>query len=259
MPFTTVAFFEIQTLAAAYLPIAAVADQHVRVVGDDIQVPSLSMVAAIAGGVSSTTLLNQMRLSSPSLRERGLYQLSPLQVAATNVLPGTPHRVVDLRDNPLKLVVGEQLNAEAIGTVTTQEMWAMLCLSDGPIAPIKGDIFTVRATGAATALTIGAWGNRALTFDEDLPRGRYQIVGMRAESAGLIAARAVMVGGGWRPGVLGCAVVEELQSEMFRRGNMGVFGEFEDIEPPTIDFLSLSADTLLYVYLDLIQVRKGPA
>ena len=259
MPLTTVAFYEIQTLAAAYLPIAAIADQHVRVVGDDIQVPTLNQIVALAGGLSSTTLLNQMRLSSPSLRERGLFQMSPVNVAATNVEPGTPHRVVDLRDNPLVLVPGEQLNAEVLGTVVTESAWCVAWLADGPIVPVKGNIFTVRVTAAAVALAEGAWGNRALTFDEDLPRGRYQLVGMRPESAGLVAARAVFVGGGWRPGVLGSNVVEDLQSNIFRYGNLGVLGEFEDIEPPTIDFLSVSADTLLYCYLDLIQVRKGPA
>jgi hypothetical protein len=259
MPLTTVAYYEAQTLAAAYLPIAAVADQHVRVVGDDIQMPTLNQIVALAGGISSTTLLNQLRLSSPSLRERGLFQVSPVNVAASNVEPGSPHRVVDLRDTPLVLVPGEQLNAEALGTVTTEEAWCIAWLADGPIAPVKGNIFTVRVTGAAVALTAGAWNNRALTFEEDLPRGRYQLVGMRPESAGMIAARAVFVGGGWRPGALGCNVVEDLQNNIFRYGNLGVLGEFEDIEPPTIDFLSVSADTLLYCYLDLIQVRKGPA
>ena len=260
MPLTTVAYYEAQILAAAYLPVAAVADQHVRVVGDDIQVPSLNQIVAVAGGISSTTLLNQMRISSPSLRERGLFQMSPVIVAASNVEPSGPHRVVDLRDTPLVLVPGEQMNAEVLGTVVAaEESWCIVWLADGPIVPIKGNIFTIRVTGAAAALTAGAWNNRALTFDEDLPRGRYQLVGMRPESAGLVAARAVFVGGGWRPGALGCNVIEDLQSNVFRYGNMGILGEFEDIEPPTIDFLSVSADTLLYCYLDLIQIRKGPA
>lgn len=259
MPFTTVAFFEIQTLAAAYLPIAAVPDQHVRVVGDDIQVPTLSQIVVLWGGISSTTLLNQMRITAPSLRERSLYQVAPLAIAATDVQPGASQIVIDLRDSPLELVVGEQMNAEALGTVVTQEMWCGACLADGPIAPVKGKIFTIRTTGAAAALSIGLWNNRALTFDEDLPRGRYQIVGMRAESAGLIAARCVFVGSGWRPGTIGKAIVSQEQNDLFRQGRMGVFGEFEDIEPPTVDFLSLAADTLLYVYLDLIQIRKGPA
>ena len=259
MPLTLAAFYESQTLAAAYLGIAGVADQHVRVVGDDIQVPSLNQIIAIAGGISSTTLLNQLRLSSPSLRERGLFQIAPANVAATAVEPGSPARVVDLRENPLVLVPGEQLNAEVLGTVTTQPSWCCVFLAEGPIAPVIGNMFTIRVTGAAAALTAGVWGNRALTFDEDLPRGRYQLVGMRPESAGCVAARAVFSGYGWRPGAIGNSVVEDLHDRIFRYGKMGVFGEFEDIEPPTIDFLSVSADTLLYCYLDLIQVRKGPA
>lgn len=259
MPFTTVAFFEASIPGATFAPIAAVADQHVRVVGDDIQVPTLNQIVAIAGGISAATAIHQLRISAPSLRERGLYQVAPLNVAATDVEPASPHAIIDLRDNPLVLVNGEQMNADAIGDpAAVQEQWCVVWLADGPIVPVKGNVFTIRVTGA-TALGIGAWTNVALTFTEDLPRGRYRIVGLRPQSAGCIAARAVFVGGGWRPGALGCDVVEDHQSNIFRGGNLGDFGEFEDIEPPTLDFLSISADATQAAYLDLIQVRKGPA
>lgn len=258
MPFTTVAFFEAQTVAAAYVPIAAIADQHLRISGDDIQLPTLSQIALIAGGCSDTAGLPRMRVTSPSLREKGLYEVSPIAVATATVEPNAVHQLIDLRRNPLKLVVGEQLNAEVLSTVTTEEAWLIAWLTDAPIAPITGEVFTVRATGAAT-LVAGAWTNAALTFSEDLPRGRYQIVGMRAISAGLVAARCVLVGGGWRPGVLGNDGSDDQASDIFRMGNMGIFGEFEDIEPPTIDFLSVSADTAEVVYFDLVQLRKGPA
>jgi hypothetical protein len=46
---------------------------------------------------------------------------------------------------------------------------------------------------------------------------------------------------------------------MFRNGTFGIFGEFEDTDQPTVDFLSVSADTAQEVYFDLIQVRDGAA
>ena len=46
---------------------------------------------------------------------------------------------------------------------------------------------------------------------------------------------------------------------LFTAGGMGVLGEFESTRPPTIDMLSISADTAdILGVLDLVQVRAGP-
>lgn len=256
--FTTVGFYESVDQAGAYVALNAVADQHVRVSGDDIQVPTLNQVLAIAGGVESAAAF-RARLTSPSLRERSLFQITPLNTgAAAAVEPATPQAVVDLSESPLVLVAGEQLNIEALANpVAAQVQWGIVWLGDGVQAKVRGPIFSVRATGA-TALVAGSWTNVALTFDEDLPRGRYQLVGLFPVSAGMIAARAVFVGFGNRPGALGSDALSDLQSYLFRYGELGVFGEFEDTEPPTMDCLAVSADATQEFWLDLIQLRKGP-
>ncbi len=257
--FTIVAFHESIDQAAVFEPIAAVADQHVRVVGDDIQVPTLNKVVAVAV-MAESAVEPRARLVSPSLRVLSRPMLLPLNVlAAASVPPGDPQRVVDFRTSPLELVVGEQLNLEILANpVAAQRQGGIVWLADGPIVPVVGKIFTVRAT-SATAAVAGAWTNVAVTFDEDLPRGRYQLVGLHAISANMIAARAVFVGGvGWRPGALGGDATSDLAHPMFRMGHMGVFGEFEDIEPPTFDVHAVAADATQQFYLDLIQLRSGP-
>lgn len=257
---TLVAYSESIDQAGIFEPIAAVPDQHVRVVGDDIQIPTLSQIVVVAV-MAESAAPPRARLTSPSLRVLSRPMIAPLNVgAAAAVLPANPHRVVDLRSSPLQLVVGEQLNLEILANpVAAQRQSAIVCLADGPIVPVDGKIFTVRAT-SATAAVAGSWTNVALVFDEDLPRGRYQLAGMKALSANMIAARAVFVGGaGWRPGVLGNASVDQLENPLWRIGGMGVFGEFEDIEPPTLDVLAAAADATQEVYLDLIQLRAGPA
>lgn len=256
--FTTVAFYENIDPAGAFAPIAGVADQHVRVVGDDIQVPNQMNKIILAAGMIENTVAPRARLTAPSLRRLVLPMLAPLNVAGAGAVePNSPQRIIDRRLSPLELESGEQLNAEIFSNpAAAQDQSVVAWLGDGVIQPVTGKIFTVRATGATT-LVAGAWGNTPLTFDEDLPRGRYQIVGMRPESAGCVAARCVFVGGGPRPGALGCDGVDDIQADVFRHGNLGVFGEFEDNEPPTVDFLSISADTAEVVYFDLIQVRQG--
>jgi hypothetical protein len=82
---------------------------------------------------------------------------------------------------------------------------------------------------------------------------------MGAISTGCIAARVVFIGGQYRPGVLGQASIATIPNSIFRNGTFGIFGEFEDTDQPTVDFLSVSADTTQEVYFDLIQVRDGAA
>lgn len=261
MPFTTVAFQESVDPAGVFNALTAIADQHITVSGDDLRVPSLRNIIAVAGGVD-VTVESFLRLSSPSLRIRQLLHVEPLNTAsAAAVEPLSPHRLYDLRRNPVALVEGENLNAEINSDpLAAQIQWAVVWLADRAPEPVRGEIFTARAT-ALGVLVASTWSNAALTFVEDLPRGRYQVVGMRARSAGLVAARLVFVGtgaAGWRPGVLGVDAQDDLEHPMFRYGELGEFGQFEDIEPPSVDFLSVSADGAEDVYLDLIQLRAGP-
>jgi hypothetical protein len=165
---------------------------------------------------------------------------------------------LDLRDNPLELDVAEKLNFYADNAGTNERTNCILLLADAPPTPIKGKIFTIKAT-SATTLTAYAWTNGTITFSQSLPAGRYACVGMKAKSAGLLAARAVPVGYTWRPGCIGVTQYHQRGLDIFRYGNLGTLFEFEFDEPPTIDFLSSSADTSEEVWLDLIQVRVGRA
>ncbi|HEV8674032.1 MAG TPA: hypothetical protein VGX21_08300 [Methylomirabilota bacterium] len=257
--FTTVAFIESVDPAGTYNPLTAIPDQHVTVTGDDLRVPELNQIVAVAGGIE-TAVESFLRLVAPSLRARSPFYVEPYNTAAAAAVePGSPHRVVDLRGTPLVLVPQENLNAETNSNpVAAQIQWAILWLANGPVEPVKGPIFSVAATGA-TALVASTWVNVPLTLVDDLPRGRYQLVGLRARSAGMVAARLVFVGGRWRPGVLGVDAQDDQEHEMFRYGGLGVFGEFEDVDLPSVDCLAVSADAAEDFVLDLIQVRSGPA
>jgi hypothetical protein len=259
MPFTLVGWLEDIDQAAAYANLAALADQHVTVAGDDIRVPELNQIIAVAGCID-TTVAPRARLVSPSLRRKSNFMVAPLNgQAGAAQEPDSPQAVVDLRVNPIPLIVGENLSVETLANpAAVQDQSMLVWLSDKAITPVTGNIFTVRAT-SATAAVANAWTNVPIAFDEDLPRGRYQVVGLRPESAGMVAARCVFVGGqGWRPGALGCDLVGDIQDPMFRNGNLGVWGEFEDTDPCTVDVLSISADATQVFYFDLIQVREGP-
>jgi len=255
--FSLVAFLESVDAANAYNALAAIADQHIRVSGDDLYVPKLNQIIVLAAGVGSGGL-GHVRLAAPSLRGLTRPILEPVNGRNDgNVEPDSPHKVHDYRRVPIPLLENEVLNAEVHSDTTAAAVqWLLAWLADGPVEPVAGKSFTVRATGTTT-LVANAWTNVPLVFDEDLPRGRYQVIGMRARSTGCIAGRLVFIGGIHRPGVLGTDAQEDLEWPGFRQGGLGVFGEFDDLNPPSVDFLSLSADTAETVILDLVQVAAG--
>ena len=128
---------------------------------------------------------------------------------------------------------------------------AFLWLCDGPVKPVTGKVFTVRCTAAAS-LTTATWVNSALTFQQTLPAGHYQVVGFRAWSANGCAARIFFVGGAWRPGAPMGNTEANDNWEDFRYGNTGVWGEFDNTTPPSVDVMGIT-DTAQVVLLDLIK------
>lgn len=230
--------------------LAAIPDPSMRIEGNNIIVPAQvnALVMAWANGVN----LDRAQLQSPSLRRILNYEISPIAISASNP---SPFPYIDKRTTPIILDPDEALScvaAESGAGATRQNVFT--CLAPGAMQPVVGDIRSVRVTAAVTLSTF-SWTNGSLTFDQSLPAGRYQLVGGRFRSAGLLAWRAVFVGGMWRPGAPGFttdALVDPLE---FRLGNMGVWGEFDHNLPPTIDFFSTSADTSEVGVLDLIKIE----
>jgi hypothetical protein len=247
MPFTLVAWNENFSAAATLDALTAVADPHVRVSGDDVWIPEA--LPMLAGYKVLGSTVTQARIESPTLRTLTPIDVSPLDTATTNTGANLA-RI--LASNPKTVGGGEALNVKVTVSAAGRAI-ALALLCDAPLAPITGEVFTVRAT-SSTTLTANAWTNGALTFAQSLPRGRYAVVGMRAISAGLIAARLVFPGYAWRPGCIGYTAENKTEDDVFRGGKLGSWGEFDHDVPPTVDFLSISADTSEVVYLDLIKI-----
>lgn len=258
--FTTVAFQQSIDPGNVYTAInVALADASIKGTTTQIFVPELTSVVGVAAQLENT-VAPRARLVTPTLRVRSRFEIEPANVgAAAAVKPTSPHAFIDLRDTPLQLVKDEVLTAEIkTDPAAAQLQSVVVWLADGPIAPVAGPIFSVRFTGA-TALVISQWTLVPITLLEDLPRGRYQLVGLRASSAGCVAARCVGVGWRWRPGVLGVQAESHIQAPQFRYGDFGIFGEFEDTDLPQLEFLSVTADATENGIIDLIQLRSGPA
>jgi len=260
MPFSLHFHYEDVDPAGAFNDLTALADPLGSNDGNDLIVPDLNQIVALACGVPSGA--NQrLRLDSPSLRVLGRYEFAEFNGGADAAAePDNPQKVVDLRASPLVMVPTERILAQAdYNTTLAEQAWVAYWFGNGPITPlVSPNIRAVRVTTGIT-LTADAWSNGGLTFADPLPPGRYQLVGARFQGAGMIAARFVFADQAARPGVLCVDDENDYQHPMFRSGGLGVFGEFESTRLPTVDFLSISADATPFGQLDIIQVRAGPA
>lgn len=256
--FHLAAWYQSVDPAGVYVQLAAPNDSQITVNTPRIQVPALNQILFVAGGAENV-VAPLMRLVAPSVLTKARFQITPLSVATAGpVVPTSPHAVMDLSDNPLVLVPTEQLTCELLSNpAAVQIQWCGVAFGDGPRKPATGPIFTTRWTGA-TNLVAGAWTIVPLTCDDNLPRGRYQIVGMKAMSATVKFARVIVPAQAWRPGCLGTVTTDIVESYLFRQGYLGVWGEFEDIDNLAAEFLAGAADAAEVVFLDLLQLRAGP-
>lgn len=249
--FTVIGWNEACAVAGAYENIAAAADQHVRVVLDQVWTPTLNkLVFAFARGLQ----FNRARFESPSLRRVSYLEVDPsenLTVHADSLYP----QVMDQHLSPLSMVKDEALEALVnLGGVEATFQTVCMALSDGPIAPVSGEIWCVRFT-AAPVLAESAWANAEIALDEALPVGRYQIVGAAVRGAICHAFRFVPVGATNRPGGPMLYGGQQDTPPYFRKGGLGVWCEFETLTPPSIDVLGNAIGLQNIVgHIDLIKV-----
>jgi len=245
------AFYQSVNPGGVLTNINAVPDQAIFTSGHDLRVPTdvPNIIWEAALTAAAGPVLGQIQ--SPSLRELANRDIEPIEPAAvfSNLAKLQYHG-----DSPIALMPYESMNFAILATGgVASECYGLVALADGPVKPVSGNIFTVRASAAA-ALTLGAWVNAPVTFESTLPAGVYQVVGFRASSTNLVAARLVFIGQAYRPGVTGCVSSAVTGMLNHRYGALGVFGQFDVNQPPTVDFLGVT-DVAQEVVFDLIKVK----
>lgn len=240
---------------AALAAVTPVADQHVTIDGVNVIVPNelpnvIGEYVAHGTGAAGAPLLAQ--LQSPALRRTFQHDIARHHNSVAVI---SNEHVNYHPESPIPLDPGEGLQAWlANGAVALARGLIGVLLSDGPQAPARGAIFTLRYT-TVTPVVADVWTLGVLTVIQPLPAGRYQVVGARVESAGNCGLfRLIFTGYDWRPG--GAIVVSNIVGcpGYQRYGNMGVWGEFDDRHLPRIEILSIVAVANPVLLLDLIKV-----
>jgi hypothetical protein len=250
MVYTTIAWYKNVQTGGVLTDLSTIKDPHVS--QTDLRYVIPEAVRNLAGAFAASANITEAHLETPSLRRVAPLCISPLN--AGSVKPTSPVRFMDMFDNPLPLVATEQLSAKVAGSETAAADFVVIAfLSDGPVRPVTGPYYTVKTT-ASTTLQPWQWTPVTPTFETSLPVGRYQIIGLRAQSPNLIAARIVVPGQPWRPGVLGVNTVTDKEADRFRFGRAGVLAEFDISTGFQIECLAAAADTSEVFWLDLVPV-----
>jgi len=250
---TVIAYQEAGKAAAGEDYIAGVADQHVRVDGDIIYMSEYNQIIGVYAGGS--TLITGARLESPSLRRLANYEIAPVDAQ----IEPTGNDIITLHpESPLPLEQNEGLEAivRVSADASADLAFVAVLLATGPILPTTGEIFHVRATATVASAANQVWENSEITLDNPLPVGRYALVGADVVMADGMAFRFVPIGEPFRPGGI-CITAHGVKShDLQRNGGLGVWCEFDQLTPPSIEIVGSETlvATAVVMILDLIKI-----
>lgn len=249
MAFTLVGYFEIIDTGGALTQIDALSDQHITFDNKDILVPewasNIIQVAPIGSHISGA------RVSAPSLRQRTELDITMRGLGSSStVLTG----IFERTDRPISLEAGEGLRFAVSETASAASHCTGLVWLEGERTAIPdGEIETIRATSATTTIP-RQWTLCKLDLSQQLRAGRYAIVGLRVESSNGNAARLVIPGSAYRPGVLTVRSASAVLVDATTDRKLGSWGEFEHTFVPQLEILTASVDTSQVVYLDVVKI-----
>ena len=239
------------SLAASQTGLAAspVVDAALTTNNNGFLLPENSRVAYMyASGLGVT----RAQLNVPSLRVVAQPNIYPVNKALYPVDDAPINRPGDQGPRILQTeTFAATLTSDA--TAGPNDSYVLTWLKFGATQKVQGDITTIRATAAVTAVT-GAWVVGAITLEADLPTGFYAVVGMDALAGTTVAIRLRFPGQVYAPGVLSQQAAGQFFMGDFRYGNSGVFGVFQNSAIPLIEVLGTSGAQTIQLMLDIIKV-----
>jgi len=260
MVWTSVGYSQSQD-SAVLVDVNALADTSVTLTTDNkILVPSFASKLAAVMGIGVNITLG--RVTAPSLEAFNNVDVGGLN---QNAEPLSPTPFMHFFGNPIPLTLNESLGFQAAEDgAGAQISSALLFLMDkiDPVATVMQNgkivrlpVRSIRATGSTT-LVADTWTRVPLTLDQSLKSGRYQQVGLRAISATAVAARSLFQGEpvNHRPGCIAYDTVSDIENPLFRAGRLGVWGEFEHNQIPTIEHWARAADTTQEYIIDVVKI-----
>jgi len=205
--------------------------------------------------------MTRVRLSAPRIKPIVRPVLAPVDQSAT---PTENLRLHDYWRHPIMLNAVEEVQMLRSNTTAVAERdFVVLTVGDNNRNVDQGELYVARGTTTFTP-TVASWTSGAVTMDDTLQVGQYQIVGLRVNNSGGVAGRLIFPGAPI-PGALpqirpGCKVDQGVSGEgtwWQRFGMLGEYGRFEQVAVPQIEIMAATATANPEVILDIIPHRVG--
>lgn len=213
---------------------------------------SMPLIIGVHAGIDAT-VQPRARLVQPSFKRTYGKTAVELPVLSSTVEPASPHAFNDFRSHPVRCQGGEKLSVETLNNpAAAANQYVMCVFADQVPQPVALPASAVpyRFTTAASALTADAWNSRAITPEEDLPDGWYDVYGGKAISTSAIMARLKIPGQDNRPPIGACDTRTDVIHPFFAPGQLGVLGRIHSKNLPALEILADAADNEVQV-LDL--------
>lgn len=229
----------------------AVPDQTVFTQGTEVRIPPMRNFYLGGITVNETNDVNFARLVAPSLRPLSNEYITVAQDQTGIATSSWPISYKFRRPRELRVAESMQYEIEETGGTAT-DVYGLVFFGDGAQQPVEGNVFTTRLNATIQQVE-GEWVAGGMVFTDFLPVTEYQVVGMRVNAASGVAARLIFSNSEIRPGTIMHNTINDPDSQMFRAGRSGVWGQFDINQQPRLELLGGVA-AAQEIYLDLIRV-----
>lgn len=244
------AFYQSVDNAGADQEIAAVADGVLYTSGDEIRVAGQVSNLIGAGAATASSTFDSATVRSPSLRIRNNFPIVPLN---NGVVFNSPAEYPLFMDTPISLNDTEPVTLSIDSDNASAVAHYGFCLfSSGAVVKSTNNIFSAICSTSHTA-NAATWTTGPVTFDQALPGGTYQVVGLRSWASGLVFTRLRFPGQAFYPGFPAWPDQKSQGDLRTRYGMCGVLGTFDNDAPFSVDILGGTSTSQSHV-VDLVKI-----
>ena len=158
--------------------------------------------------------------------------------------------VEDWTMSPFNLAAREELSFRVSGTAggVVEDNYGILGIEFNPVPAPRTSYYCLRGT-STTAAVANSWTELSVTWQNQLPAGRYAVVGGNGVSVGGIGFRFIIQDQLPRPGGLCTTQFVNQNWKGFSNGYLGNWGEFESFVMPGVEILNetTTADHTFYM------------
>lgn len=212
--------------------------------------------AQLIWAYAAGSALERVQIETPFLRQVVSPWIRPI---ANSLVPISLPEVAWYLDTTFRFRALEEIIVRGYQASGGNDDTVVLLAIGDSLQPVPGGMYyTLRGT-VAPAYTAFVWNlipPSDITWDVQLPQGRYALCGIDAIASEGIGLRTTFDGQFYRPGVLTSAALVDLHDPKFTDHRVGKFGEFPQTNFPRFELFPSATNAAgdLEIYMQLVKV-----